>query len=151
MLETDTYSHFSSKDFLLYMLLLNRLKLSKLNPKHFSDEKGIFIYYTNQQIRCHLRCNHKTATSSLTKLEQAGLIHREYQKDGLPLKIYVNDVFGMHDTYIPTQRTNKLKQAFEPHCDANTSIDIDMAKNSAKKHRENFAEKKKRRTCNPTL
>ena len=39
-----------------------------------------------------MRCSHSTATKALEKLEKAGLIRKEYQKNGLPLKIYVNDI-----------------------------------------------------------
>ncbi len=92
MLSDNNYKEFSSNEYFLYTLLLNRMNISKRNPNHFSDEKGIFVYYSNNRICENLKCNPKTATKVLNKLEQAGLIRKEYQKRGLPLKIYVKDI-----------------------------------------------------------
>ncbi len=85
----------TSNEKLLYALLLNRINLSRKNHKSFSDNNGVFIYYSNKQIQRHLNCSDRTATYALNNLEQAGLIRKEYQKIGLPLKIYVNDVREM--------------------------------------------------------
>ena len=92
MLDDERYKNFQVNDFFLYMLLLNRTNISKMNLKHFSDEKGVFVYYSNKQITKDVRCSHSTATKALMNLEKAGLIRKEYQKRGLPLKIYVNDI-----------------------------------------------------------
>ena len=92
MLDDERYKNFQVNDFFLYMLLLNRTNISKMNLKHFSDEKGVFVYYSNKQIAKDVRCSHATATKALMNLEKAGLIRKEYQKRGLPLKIYVNDI-----------------------------------------------------------
>lgn len=92
MLDDDKYKDFSSKEFFLYMLLLNRANISKTNSRHFSDKNGVFVYYSNSQITKHLRCDKTTSVKALKTLEQAGLIQKEYQKNGLPLKIYVNDI-----------------------------------------------------------
>ena len=149
------YSHLNSNAKLLYALLLNRKQLSDRNRQYFHDEKGVFVLYSNTQIQKHLSCSDKTATHTLNRLEQAGLIRKEYQKQGLPLKIYVNDVFGMHkDTYKP-KTSQTPKQNFTPHSPAikqnDVSFDVEKAKETAKKHRENFAEKKKRRSVNSTF
>ena len=89
------------------MLLLNRFNISKKHLKKFSDEKGVFVYYSNEQITKYLKCNHGTATTVLKNLESAGLIRKGYQKCGLPLKIYVNDVFGIYNrTYQQGERVS---------------------------------------------
>ncbi len=102
MLNNEKYKDFSSKEFFLYMLLLNRANISRLNLRQFSDKNGVFVYYSNEQITDHLRCNKNTSSNVLKKLEDAELIRREYQKRGLPMKIYVNDIrTSGSDTYYP--------------------------------------------------
>ena len=143
------YQQLTSTEKILYTLLLNRKYFSKKNLGNFSDKGGIFIYYSNIQLQMHLNCSERTITKSLNNLEQAGLIRKEYQKRGLPLKIYVNDIFGIHQKSNNSEKeiTYKPKQNFKPHSPAikqnDVSFDVERAKETAKKHRENFAEKKK--------
>ncbi len=86
-----------------------------------------------------IRCGNHTASRLLQTLEQAGLIKKEYQKTGLPLKIYVKDFNNTNPgVHSPAQKKE-------------VSFDIEKANQSAKKHRESFAQKKKRRTDNPTF
>ncbi len=87
----EKYSELSSKAILLYSLFLNRTKFSLQNKK-FIDDNGVFIYYSTEQISKHLHCGISSAKVTLSELEQAGLIRKEYQQNGLPLKIYVNDI-----------------------------------------------------------
>lgn len=138
MLENDKYKNFSSKEFFLYMLLLNRTNISKLNLKHFSDKNGIFVYYSNKQITEHLKCNKNTATQVLCNLEKAGLIRKEYQKCGLPIKIYVNDIRNFKTTsYSSTPQV---------------SFDLEKAKQQSRENRQDFGSKKnKRRTHSSAL
>ena len=135
MLDNEKYNSLAAKDLFLYMLLLNRTNISKKNLKHFSDKNGIFVYYSNEQIIKHLKCNKNTVTQILNNLEAAGLIRKEYQKPGLPLKIYVNDVFGIHNrTYKkdkPAPDTNKTYKSPAPHKDKDVSFDIETAKKKA--------------------
>lgn len=76
-----------------------------------------------------------TAIKSLNNLQYVGLITKERQKRGLPLKIYVKNI--MKDNYskadYPTAK--------------DVSFDIEKAMMTAKTNRKNFAEKRnKRRT-----
>ncbi|MBR5202707.1 MAG: replication initiator protein A [Clostridia bacterium] len=136
MLENDKYKSFSSKEFFLYMLLLNRKKLSQMNEKIFSDKNGFFIYYSNEQIAKHLRCNKSTAIQVLKNLENSGLIRKEHQKRGLPLKIYVYDIISEQNETDLHTATNKT-----------VSFDIEKAKQKAIENRYDFGTKKnKRRT-----
>ena len=155
LIESEMFSNLSSNEKILYTLLLNRTNYSRKNKEKFTDSNGVFIFYSCKQIQKHLNCSVKTAVNSLDNLQQAGLIRKEYQKRGLPLKIYVNDVFGMHkDTYKP-KTSHTPNQNFKPHSPAikqnDVSFDVERAKETAKKHRENFAEKKKRRSVNSTF
>lgn len=128
MLNDDKYKQFSCKEFMLYTLLLNRLNLSKKNSKHFFDKNGFFVFYTREQIMNDIRCSRATATTLLKNLENAGLIHKEYQSNGLPLKIYVNDI---------RENTN-----IKPKHQQETSFDINSALQKEKSNRINFGEMK---------
>ncbi len=134
MLENEKYKDFSSKEFFLYMLLLNRANISRLNLRQFSDKNGVFVYYSNEQITNHLRCNKNTSSNVLKNLEDAGLIRREYQKRGLPLKIYVNDIrTSGNDTYYP------FKQPQDKLCEKSYSNSIYKEKPAT---RQNKAQEK---------
>ena len=152
------YSHLNSDEKLLYILLLNRKKVSQRNANYFSDENGVFVFFPKIQIQKHLNCSDKTAIKILDNLQQEGLIRKEYQKRGLPLKIYVNDVFGMHEKSNVQEKANtyKPKQTFKPHSLANiqneASFDIGKAEEIARRNRADFGSKKnKRRSVNSTF
>lgn len=105
MLSDDKYKDFTSKEYFLYMLLLNRSNISKSNLMHFSDKNGVFVYYTNKEITKQLKCDKTTSIKVLSNLENAGLIRKEYQKRGLPLKIYVHDIRNDNkSTYSASQK-----------------------------------------------
>ena len=142
LIEAEEYKSLSSKEILLYSLLLNRTNISKLNNRTFRDEKGYFVFYTNKQITEHLRCSKDSATLALKRLEHAGLIRREYTRKGLPMKIYVNDIRGVDKTFYRKK---------EPKSSAihNVSFDIEKAEALSKINRGDFGTKKnKRRTRN---
>ncbi len=139
LITDEKYKTLSSDEKILYTLLLNRINYSKRNLTKFSDSKGVFIYYSNSQIQNHLNCCESTATKSLNNLEKIGLIHKEYQKNGLPLKIYVND--------IRESREQKAKTKAQE-----TSFDIERALSREKITRQTFGDKKnKRRTKSSTF
>lgn len=133
LITEDKYKVLSSNEKILYTLLLNRVNYSKKNLKIFSDEKGVFVYYSNQQIQEHIGCSENTATKILNNLEKVGLIKKEYQKRGLPTKIYVTDIRNYNSkSYIPQSQV---------------SFDIEKATQKSKENRINFGSKKnKRRT-----
>lgn len=154
----NKYIPLSSSAKLLYSIILNRMKLSAKNTKEFQDENGIFIYFSNASIMENINCSKNTATQILNELQQAGLIRKEYQKRGLPLKIYVNDVFEMHEksNNFEKEHTYKPKQTFNPHSPDNVqkdvSFDVNKAEEIARKNRANFGSKKnKRRSVNSTF
>lgn len=170
MLENEKYNDFSSKEFFLYMLLLNRANISRLNLRQFSDKNGVFVYYSNEQIIKDVRCSHSTATNILSNLENAGLIRKEYQKRGLPLKIYVNDIRDENrSTYssFKTPQDKPFKKSYsysiykeKPVTGQNTkeekevSFDIEKADEIARSKLYDFSIKtQKRRTRNsgPTI
>ena len=132
MLNDDKYKNFSSKEFMLYTLLLNRLNLSKKNSKRFCDKNGYFVFYSREQVMKDIRCSRATASTILDNLENTGLIHKEHQKNGSPLKIYVNDI----------RENREQKARFKTQ---ETSFDIERALSREKITRQTFGDKKNKR------
>ena len=132
LITDEKYRTLSSDEKILYVLLLNRINYSKKNLAKFCDSKGVFIYYSNSQIQNHLNCCENTATKALNNLEKIGLITKEYQKKGLPLKIYVNDI----------RENREQKARFKTQ---ETSFDIDRAISREQINRQTFGEKKNKR------
>lgn len=136
LITDERYKGLSSDDKILYTLLLNRKNYSKKNLKSFSDDKGVFIYYTNLQIQQHLNCSTATAIKILKNLENAELITKEYQKRGLPLKIYVNDI---------TCTYQKTKSEQSP-ASYDASFSVEKAELRSKSNRGNFGDIKQRKS-----
>ena len=166
----EKYSELSSKAILLYSLFLNRRKFSMQNKK-FKDDNGVFIYYSTEQISNHLHCSLNSAKKVLTELEKAGLIRKEYQKNGLPQKIYVNDIrVENEDTYNASEKpqdkfsqksySNSLynEKHHTEHFQAKekqVSFDVEKAERKANDGTLDFSEmkikKRRTRSSGPTL
>lgn len=63
---------------LLYLLLADRAELSEKNREKFSDEHGIFIYFTVSEVQSVLGCSKHTALNTLDELEHNGWIVRRH-------------------------------------------------------------------------
>lgn len=124
------YSTLSLKAIVLYALILNRVKLSDKN-KRFQDGGGTFVYYSTVQICEHLRCGKNSARNTLKELEEAGLIRKEYQSLGLPIKIYVcNRIF------------NNSKLNSTDIAEKEVSFDVEKAERKADEGTTDFGEMK---------
>ena len=85
LLETDL----SDTARLVYILLLDRARLSQTNPQ-WQDETGrVFVFYTITELGRGLGKTSVTVKTALRQLEEAGLILRRSQKQGTPSRIYV--------------------------------------------------------------
>ena len=74
---------------LIYVLLLDRARLSMKN-EGWEDEQGhVFIYYTIADLASASGRSEMTVKNALAALEQKNLISRKRQGAGLPSKIYV--------------------------------------------------------------
>ena len=74
---------------LIYVLLLDRARLSMKNDG-WEDEQGyVFIYYTIADLAKSSGKSEMTVKNALAVLERQGLISRKRQGAGLPSKIYV--------------------------------------------------------------
>ena len=74
---------------MIYMLLLDRARLS-MQKDGWQDEHGrVFIHYTIQSLAKVIRKSEMTVKNALKTLEQQGLIYRQRQGAGMPSKIFV--------------------------------------------------------------
>ena len=73
----------------IYMLLLDRSKLS-MQTDGWQDERGhVFVHYTIQSLAAAIGKSEMTVKNALKALEQQGLIYRQRQGAGLPSRIFV--------------------------------------------------------------
>ena len=74
---------------MIYMLLLDRARLS-MQKDGWQDEQGrVFIHYTIQSLASAIGKSEMTVKSALKALEQQGLIYRQRQGSGKPNRIFV--------------------------------------------------------------
>ena len=82
-------SNLSETTKILYVILLDRTRLSMKNDG-WSDEHGhVFIYFTISDMAAVLHKSEMTVKNCLSSLEHADLIHRKRQGIGIPNRIYV--------------------------------------------------------------
>jgi DNA-binding transcriptional regulator YhcF (GntR family) len=140
------YETLSAKAIILYSLILNRMKLSLAN-KNYQDNSGIFIHYSSSKISKHLHCNKSTTRIVLRELETAGLIEVKYHQTGMPLKIYVNDVFGIHNrTYQKDKSKPSINRKYMPSVpDKEVSFDVGKAEKKANDGTRDFGNMKNKK------
>ena len=86
LLDRQTLSETSK---ILYMLLLDRARLSQKNDG-WTDEKGhVFIYFPITALAETIHKSEMTVKTALNALEKEQLISRKRQGIGLPNRIYV--------------------------------------------------------------
>ena len=74
---------------LLYMILLNRTRISMMNDG-WTDERGrVYVIFPIQNLAAALHKSQMTIKASLKALEEAKLIERVRQGTGIPSRIYV--------------------------------------------------------------
>ena len=85
---------------LLYMILLDRTRLSIKNRGWSNNQGHVYIHFTISELADTLSKSEMTIKNSLSALEKADLIYRQRQGIGLPNKIYVkfpDEVFSSAD------------------------------------------------------
>lgn len=108
---------------LVYVLLLDRARLSMKNAG-WEDEKGrVFIYYTIAELAGTSGKSEMTVKNALAVLEQKNLISRKRQGAGLPNKIYVQ---------IPTENCPTGWTSIKPQTDKKLSTSNKQRKTKEK-------------------
>ena len=100
LLETDL----SDTARLVYILLLDRARLSQTNPQ-WQDETGqVFVYYTIPHLAEASGRGQTGVKAALGQLEEAGLILRKRQGMGNPSRIYIRIPSENRPTIRPENR-----------------------------------------------
>ena len=93
LFEDSVLKEMSCEAKILYMLLLDRLCLSRSNGEDWRDEYGcVFIYFTIEEMMRLMHFGNKKINELLKELEHYELILRRHIGLGRPNKIYVYDL-----------------------------------------------------------
>lgn len=92
---------------LVYILLLNRTKLSRKNGNWTNPEGYVYIHYTIRTMAQEIGKCESTVKTAYRDLEKAGLIRRERQGKNCPNRIYVR---------LPEQSENCPADRQKPAC-----------------------------------
>lgn len=75
---------------LVYILLLDRAKVSMKNSGWTNQEGYVYVHYTIRTMAADIRRCETTVKTAYADLEKAGLIRRERQGKNYPNRIYVS-------------------------------------------------------------
>ena len=89
MLNLPRFRNLCQSAKLLYTYMLDRLHLSEKNSSRFSDERGLFIFFSYDEIMEKIGCAKAKAAGLLSDLEQHGLIARKRCIGSAKKKIYL--------------------------------------------------------------
>ena len=74
---------------LVYLLLLDRARLSMSNPRWIDANGFVFLQYPIRELAAAIRKSEMTAKTALAALEKQGFIRRQRCGNGRPSRIYV--------------------------------------------------------------
>lgn len=76
----------------IYVILLERLELSKKNGEKWKDEKGeIFVYAKQEELAEKMGVSVSTIARAFRNLQSVGLIEVKKSGNGKPARIYVHE------------------------------------------------------------
>lgn len=88
---------------LLYILLLDRARVSQRTPGWVDKQGRVFLHYPVKELAAALHRGESAVKTALSALEDAGLITRQRQGIGKPTRIYVR----LPDDGKPTMRRSE--------------------------------------------
>ena len=103
------YLYLSTEAKFIYMLMLDRLSLSKKNGEQWEYDNETYIYFTVNEVCSRLRCQHGKATSVFRELEDSMLIRRDRQGLGKPHRVFIKtDLLRLDEKPSKKQKNGKL-------------------------------------------
>ncbi len=135
----ERYKNLSPRAIQLYALMQSRSNLSAKNKHRFSDEKGVFIYFTQTEMCECLKCCRETASSTIGELISAGLVTREAYPKGKSPKYYVKPVQLHQANSVNVINPYVYEQQKE------VSFSVTTAEKQSRDNRNNFSIKKNSR------
>ena len=136
----DKYQKISARGCYLYSLMLSRMNLSEKNKHRFSDEKGVYIYFSLEEMCKYLNCSKPTAIATVQELVSAKLLTKGDVARGKSPKYYVKQLKTIPKAKQEEKQGPQQNQFFTP---MNYEGD-DWATKKMKRDRQNFAEKRKK-------
>lgn len=103
----DKYQKISARGCYLYSIMLSRMNLSEKNKHRFSDENGVFIYFSIEEMCKYLNCSKPTAIATIQELVLAELVKKSDVPRGKSPRYYVKQLH-----YQNQQSYNKHKPSF---------------------------------------
>ena len=94
---------------LLYMLLLDRARVSQRTPGWADKQGRIFLHYPVKELAAALHRGESAVKSALSALEDAELISRQRQGIGKPSRIYVRLPDDGKPTLKPSVRQTQFR------------------------------------------
>ncbi len=140
----DKYRNLSARGCFLYSLMLSRMNLSERNKDRFSDEKGVFIYFSLDEVSKYLNCSKPTSIATMQELISLGLVTRGECAKGKSPKYYVKKLEKMDSR--PKQQEEKQESFDVQKAEKIANEDTFDFGSMKQKDFYNFAEKKKRRS-----
>lgn len=134
---------------LLYVILLDRARLS-LKNEGWTDTSGhVFIYFTIEAMAKVMHKSQMTIKTSLTSLEKSELILRKRQGVGQPNRIYVKFPLG---TFHHTDKILSLTQTESCPSDRQNSIsetDKKLSTNKKEREKNNLSKNERAKNLSP--
>ena len=123
---------------IVYMILLNRARLSQKNDGWTDERNHIFIYYPIKDIADTIHKSEMSVKTALSALEKDKLIYRKHQGVGKANRIFVK---------IPVERKPSVRQTENCPCSGKETVchEERYLSGSNKEKRNNESEKRKRK------
>ncbi len=148
------YQELSARGLILYALMLSRMNLSERNKDKFSDDEGVFIYFSTDEICSLLNCSKPTAIKTVQELISAELVKKGECPIGKSPRYYVKKM----EKQLPINKKQNEEKKSDPEIEETEkkpSFDIERAQKAAEAGLYDFGsmKTKKRRTRNtgPTI
>lgn len=134
---------------LLYVILLDRARLSLKNEGWTGTSGHVFIYFTIEAMAKVMHKSQMTIKTSLTSLEKSELILRKRQGVGQPNRIYVKFPLG---TFHHTDKILSLTQT--ENCPSNrqnsiTETDKKLSTNKKEREKNNLSKNERAKNLSP--
>lgn len=144
----DKYQKLSARACYLYSMMLSRMNLSEKNKHRFSDEKGVFIYFSLEEMCKYLNCSKPTAILAVQELLGAELVTREQAPNGKSPKYYVKSLGQNKGNSDYAQQNSGFGGKMFGREDV--SFDVELAERQAREHRVRFGTMKNPKSRNRT-
>ena len=128
LITNSVYKKLSLTSKVLYMFLLDRVKLSKENQEKYSDEDGrIFVLFSIENIMAKINCSKGTAIKSIKELEKIHLLEKKKLSGFNNVnKYYVLDFAAGNTTEIMSEPAENVEILQRPNFELSNIQNLDL-------------------------